>query len=148
MSGVQLISSFSISSSPRFDLVGVCLAKPESQDRKKHPEGGGGFLLGWYTFHRNICLPTQLKGGLLDLRDWSSACRIRSGGGPELCRHLAAFDHLADLPAWDPFHRYDFFLLVRCRRKGTDPKSESWNPSTIWEGKTSTKQFFVAFEYM
>ena len=45
---IQVVSSFSISSSPRLDLVGVCLAKLESQDRQKHPEGGGGFLLGWY----------------------------------------------------------------------------------------------------
>ena len=125
MSGVQLVSSFSIFSSPRLDLVGVCLAKPEPQDRQRHPEGGGGFLLGWYLFHRNLCLPTQLEGGLLDLRGWSSAWRTRSGGGPDLCRHLAAFDHIADLPAWAPFYQSDFLLLVRCRRKGTDPKPES-----------------------
>ena len=117
---IQVVS-FSISSSPRLDLVGVCLAQPESQDRQKHPEGGGGFLLGWYLFHRNICLPTQLKGGLLDLRGRSSAWRIRSGGGPDICRHLAAFDHLADLSAWAPFHQSDFLLLVRCRCNGTDP---------------------------
>ena len=80
------------------------------------------FLVGIFS---NICLPTQLEGGLLDLRGWSSAWRIRSGGGPDLCRHLAAFDHLGDLPAWDPFHQSDFLLLVRCRSKGNDPKPES-----------------------
>ena len=68
---IQVVSSFSISSSPRLDLVGVCLAKLESQDRQKHPEGGGGFLLGWYlstatfVFQLNSKVACSISGAVL-----------------------------------------------------------------------------------
>ena len=45
---VRLVSTFSLFSNSRLYFFSVCMAKPESQDIQKHPEGRGAFLLGLY----------------------------------------------------------------------------------------------------
>ena len=70
------------------------------------------FLVGIFS-QCSIFLQAQLKGGLLHLRGWISAWRVRNGGLADRCRHPFASVHLAILPSWDPQHQPDFLFLVR-----------------------------------